>query len=128
MARKAKAAMKRHLNDLDDLTAERLGEEDDGDYVLPRPLTIGDTVYVTVLGTNGTVTALPDSKDNVEIQAGSMKMKVPLQSLRLRNSPKKTPRSAPPSRAPTADRLLLKPAWICAAKMPKKRFWIWICS
>ena len=89
MARKAKAAMKRHLNDLDDLTAERLGEEDDGDYVLPRPLTIGDTVYVTVLGTNGTVTALPDSKDNVEIQAGSMKMKVPLQSLRLRNSPKK---------------------------------------
>ena len=89
MARKAKAAMKRHLNDLDDLTAERLGEEDDGDYVLPRPLTIGDTVYVTMLGTNGTVTALPDSKDNVEIQAGSMKMKVPLQSLRLRNSPKK---------------------------------------
>ena len=89
MARKAKAAMKRHLNDLDDLTAERLSEEDDGDYVLPRPLTIGDTVYVTVLGTNGTVTALPDSKDNVEIQAGSMKMKVPLQSLRLRNSPKK---------------------------------------
>ena len=89
MARKAKAAMKRHLNDLDDLTAERLGEEDDGDYVLPRPLAIGDTVYVTVLGTNGTVTALPDSKDNVEIQAGSMKMKVPLQSLRLRNSPKK---------------------------------------
>ena len=90
MARKAKAAMKRHLNDLDDLTAERLGEEDDGDYVLPRPLTIGDTVYVTVLGTNGTVTALPDSKDNVEIQAGSMKMKVPLKSLRLRNSPKKS--------------------------------------
>ena len=89
MARKAKAAMKRQLNDLDDLTAERLGEEDDGDYVLPRPLTIGDTVYVTMLGTNGTVTALPDSKDNVEIQAGSMKMKVPLQSLRLRNSPKK---------------------------------------
>lgn len=89
MARKAKAAMKRHLNDLDDLTAEQLGEEDDGDYVLPRPLTIGDTVYVTVLGTNGTVTALPDSKDNVEIQAGSMKMKVPLKSLRLRNSPKK---------------------------------------
>ena len=89
MARKAKAAMKRNLNDLDDLTAERLGEEGDGDYVLPRPLTIGDTVYVTVLGTNGTVTALPDSKDNVEIQAGSMKMKVPLQSLRLRNSPKK---------------------------------------
>lgn len=89
MAHKAKAAMKRHLNDLDDLTAERLGEEDDGDYVLPRPLTIGDTVYVTVLGTNGTVTALPDSKDNVEIQAGLMKMKVPLQSLRLRNSPKK---------------------------------------
>lgn len=90
MARKAKAAMKRHLNDLDDLTAERLGEEDDGDYVLPRPLKVGDTVYITVLGTNGTVTALPDSKDNVEIQAGSMKMKVPLASLRLRNAPAKS--------------------------------------
>ncbi len=89
MARKAKAAMKQHLNDIDDLTAERFDAFDDGNYVLPRALQIGDTVLVTTLGTNGTVVALPDGKGVTEIQVGAMKMKVPLENLRLLSSKKK---------------------------------------
>lgn len=83
MARKAKAAMKSHLSAIDDLTSEQFEAADDGDYVLPRALKIGDTVLVTTLGTRATVTALPDSKQMVEVQAGAMKMKAAIGNLRL---------------------------------------------
>ncbi|MGN0520964.1 MAG: endonuclease MutS2 [Candidatus Fimenecus sp.] len=83
MARKAKAAMKSHLNTIDDLTAERFDAYDDDEYVLPRPLKAGDTVLVTTLGTKATVVTAPDAKGNTEVLSGAMKMKVPLESLRL---------------------------------------------
>lgn len=83
MARKAKAAMKSHLNTIDDLTAERFDTLDDGNYVLPRPLKAGDTVLVTTLGTKATVVTVPDAKGNTEVLSGAMKMKVPLENLRL---------------------------------------------
>ncbi len=103
MARKAKAAMKQHLNDIDDLTAERFDAFDDGNYVLPRALQIGDTVLVTTLGTNGTVVALPDGKGVTEIQVGAMKMKVPLENLRLLSS-KKEQSTVPRRTAVSRDR------------------------
>lgn len=103
MARKAKAAMKSHLNDIDDLTAERFEAFDDGNYVLPRALQLGDTVFVTTLGTNGTVVTLPDAKGNTEIQAGAMKMKVPLSNLRLLSSKAKK-NTAPRRTAVSRDR------------------------
>ncbi len=83
LARKAKASMKSHLNEIDDLTAERFDTFDGEDYVLPRPLAVGDTVLVTTLGTKATVVSLPDGKGNTEVLSGAMKMKVPLQNLRL---------------------------------------------
>lgn len=83
LARKAKAAMKSHLNEIDDLTAERFDTFDGEDYVLPRPLAVGDTVLVTTLGTKATVVTLPDSKGNTEVFSGAMKIKVPLKNLRL---------------------------------------------
>ena len=83
MARKAKAAMKSHLNTIDDLTAERFDTLNDGEYVLPRPLKVGDTVLVTTLGTKATVVTVPDAKGNTEVLSGAMKMKVSLENLRL---------------------------------------------
>lgn len=103
MARKAKAAMRSHLNDIDDLTAERFEAFDDGDYILPRALQLGDTVFVTTLGTNGTVVTLPDAKGNTEIQAGAMKMKVPIENLRLLSSKAKKS-TAPRRTAVSRDR------------------------
>ncbi|MEG1835108.1 MAG: endonuclease MutS2 [Oscillospiraceae bacterium] len=83
MARKAKAAMKQHLNDIDDLTADNLNNFDDENYVLPRELKLGDTVFVKGLGTNATIISLADNKGNIEVQAGIMKMKVQKSDLRL---------------------------------------------
>ncbi len=89
MARKARAAMKSHLNDIDDITADNFYIDDDEDYELPRELKIGDRVRIVTLGTEGTVTALKDSKGNVEVQAGIMKTKVPEEELRLLGEKKK---------------------------------------
>ncbi len=89
MARKAKAAMKQHLNAIDDLTSETYYDDDDGDYKLPRPLKVGDNVRITTLGTEGTVVSVADSKGNVEVQAGIIKTKVPEDTLRLLGEKKK---------------------------------------
>lgn len=103
MARKAKAAMKQHLNNIDDITSERFDEIDDGDYVLPRPLKAGDTVLIKSLGTQGTVVALKDSKGNVEVQAGLMKTKVPENTLRLVGAKKAKPQSLTRKVKPATD-------------------------
>ena len=57
-----------------------------------KPLTsvkIGDYVEITHLGTSGTVASLPDQKGEVQVQAGPLKLKVPLKSLRAAKPPKK---------------------------------------
>lgn len=82
-ARKAKTAMRAHLNAIDDLTAERFDVDTDEDYVLPRALQVGDNVFVTSIGANATVRTLPDAKDVLEVQAGAMKIKVPKSAVRL---------------------------------------------
>ncbi len=94
MARKAKAAMKHRLNEIDDLTQDAYYDEDDENYVLPRALKVGDSVRITTLGTDGTVVSLKDTKGNVEVQAGIIKTKVPEDTLRLISSKKKNTESA----------------------------------
>lgn len=54
----------------------------------PKTLKIGDLVEITHLNTKGTVLSLPDSKGEVQLQAGIMKMKAPLSQLRLINEQK----------------------------------------
>lgn len=92
MARKAKAALKQHLNTIDDMTYEKNDfDGDDDDYVLPRPLKTGDNVFVKTLGTEAEVVSL-DKNGNAEVKAGVMKMKVKASELRLL-APKKSQRS-----------------------------------
>ena len=75
MARKAKAALKQHLNTIDDMTYEKNDfDGDDDDYVLPRPLKTGDNVFVKTLGTEAEVVSL-DKNGNAEVKAGVMKMR-----------------------------------------------------
>lgn len=91
MARKAKAALKQHLNTIDDMTYEKNDfDGDDDDYVLPRPLKTGDNVFVKTLGTEAEVVSL-DKNGNAEVKAGVMKMKVKASELRLL-APKKKPK------------------------------------
>ncbi|MBQ9069836.1 MAG: endonuclease MutS2 [Clostridia bacterium] len=55
----------------------------DEEYKLPRPLRVGDKVYVVTVGTEGVVTALADKKGLIAVSAGILKTKVTEDKLRL---------------------------------------------
>ncbi len=55
----------------------------DDDYKLPRPLKLGDKVYLVALGKEGVVTALPDKKGLIAVTSGILKTKVTEDKLRL---------------------------------------------
>lgn len=55
----------------------------DDDYKLPRPLAVGDKVYIVTLGQEGVVTALKNKDGLVSVTAGILKTKVSEDKLRL---------------------------------------------
>ncbi len=55
----------------------------DDDYKLPRPLVVGDKVYLVALGQEGVVTALKNKDGLVSVTAGILKTKVSEDKLRL---------------------------------------------
>jgi DNA mismatch repair protein MutS2 len=55
----------------------------DDDYVLPRPLKVGDKVYLTTIGKEGEVTALADKKGMISVTSGILKAKVTEDKIRL---------------------------------------------
>ena len=52
-------------------------------YKLPRPLKVGDRVYLTTVSQEGVVTALADNKGRISVTAGILKTKVTEDKLRL---------------------------------------------
>lgn len=90
LLRKAKQLMKKGFADFDDITNPVVAAViEDENYVLPRPLKIGDEVLVADIGKTATVTCLKDKKGNVEVMAGIMKMRTPESNLRLIEKSKK---------------------------------------
>ena len=84
LARKAKQSMKKGLNGLDiAINPVTSSLYEDEDYVLPRPLVAGDTVLITDLGKEASVLSPVDKRNNVEVQAGAMRMRVNIDKLRL---------------------------------------------
>lgn len=55
----------------------------DEEYKLPRPLRVGDKVYVVTVGAEGTVTAIDGKKGMYSVTAGILKTKVDVGKLRL---------------------------------------------
>lgn len=55
----------------------------DDDYKLPRPLAVGDKVYLVTIGKEGTVTATEDKKGLISVTSGILKTKVSADKLRL---------------------------------------------
>lgn len=53
------------------------------DYVLPRPLRVGDRVFLMGLGQEGVVQELPDKNGNVSVKAGILSAKLSIARLRL---------------------------------------------
>ncbi|MBR3553990.1 MAG: endonuclease MutS2 [Clostridia bacterium] len=99
LARRARQLMKQSLGEFDDITNPVTPPDPDEDYVLPRPLRVGDTVLLVDIGKTGEVTALADKRGDIEVTAGILKMRTPLKNLRLQDKPQpqKTTRTAPKS-------------------------------
>ncbi len=55
----------------------------DDDYKLPRPLKVGDKVYLTTIAKEGEVTALADKKGLISVSSGILKTKVTTDKIRL---------------------------------------------
>lgn len=78
--RAVRAHLKSHADDIDPVTTPVAEDED---YVLPRPLKIGDEVFVTGIEQNGTVETLPDKSNNLYVNVGAVKLRVKLSTVRL---------------------------------------------
>jgi len=101
LARRAKASMKKGLDSIGQATDPVMEYEDDGEYVLPRPLKVGDEVLIYDLQKQATVTKLADKNNNVEVQAGAVKMRIKVEKLRLLDKKPQKPtakKSAPTMR------------------------------
>lgn len=86
-----KAKLNQGIRSLEDM-ADPVHKKEKEDYVLPRPLKIGDTVLIFDIDKQATVIGLPKNSDQAEVQAGIMKTRVPLSNLRLMEQEKvKTP-------------------------------------
>ena len=77
-----KAKLNQGIRSLEDM-ADPVHQKEKEHYVLPRPLKIGDTVLIFDIDKQATVIGLPKNSDQVEVQAGIMKTRVPLSNLRL---------------------------------------------
>ena len=55
----------------------------DENYKLPRPLKVGDKVFLTTINKEGVVTALEDKKGQISVTSGILKTKVSVDKLRL---------------------------------------------
>ncbi len=53
------------------------------EYVLPRPLKVGDHVYLVSFGQEGEVVTLPDKDGNLQVKAGILKAKTHVSKIRL---------------------------------------------
>lgn len=107
MARRAKQLMRRSMGEFDEITNPVVELGDNEDYVLPRPLKVGDEVLLVDIGKNATVTALSNKKDEIEVLAGIMKMRTPISNVRLAD--KKTKQAAK-KRTPAAHEHVFRPA------------------
>ena len=64
--------------------------DDNSDYILPRPLKQGDSVYITDIGKSGIVSGKPDNSGQIYVQIGIMRTKVDIKKLRLEEKKKVT--------------------------------------
>lgn len=77
-----RSKLRKGLSGVDAAADPVMDSADDG-YELTRPLQVGDTVRIAGMGSEGKVLATPDNKGYVEIQTGSMKIRVKVSDLRL---------------------------------------------
>lgn len=90
-----KSKSKQSFNKMYDI-ANPIGDNNfNKDYVLPRKLRRGDTVYVVDLQRKGIISGEPDGSEFVYVQMGVMKTKMNISRLRLEEAPKVTMGNTP---------------------------------
>lgn len=77
-----RSRLRKGLSGVDAAADPVIGTADDG-YELSRPLHVGDTVKISGTGSEGVVLVTPDKNNYVEVQIGSIKMRVKVSDLRL---------------------------------------------
>lgn len=93
--RRVREYMRENADKLDPVDERR----DEG-YVLPRPLRVGDEVYIVNIDKKGYVVDNPDKNGNVTVQAGIIKTRTKISNLKLiENTPSFTDTSGKKSRA-----------------------------
>ena len=84
-ARQAKSRLRSRLGRMED-AVDPVTEQEREDYVLPRPVAVGDTVQLMDMGIQAVVTKAADSQGMVEVQAGAIRTRTPVSNLRLYES------------------------------------------
>ncbi len=96
LARRARRTVRRGIDAIDAAADPVVSLYDpDEPYELPRPLQAGDTVVIASLGKQAKVQSPPDKNGNVEVMAGTAKMRVRLTELRLVTDDKKQQENKP---------------------------------
>lgn len=109
MLRMARAQARAGMKKLED-TADPVSERMKSSYVLPRPLKAGDQVLLSDIDKKGTVLSPPDQHGNVMVQAGIIKTKVKVDSLRLLEHEKESRPAAPAVRRGVESRAVRRTA------------------
>lgn len=94
-AGQAKSRLRSRLRSAEEAADPVREKRPDVGYVLPRPLKAGDTVLLVELDKQAVVLTPPDSGGNVEVQAGIIRTRVNVKSLRLRTGRQYRLRHAP---------------------------------
>ena len=76
-------AMRGQLQDAIDANSEHIQTADPEAGEAPKDVNVGDTVFLTHLGTKATVLSKPDGKGEVQVQAGALKLKANISEMRL---------------------------------------------
>ena len=84
-----KARLKAGIRSLEKASDPVREKRADEDYVLPRPLQVGDNVLIYDIDKAATVLELPKTGDQVLVQAGIIKTRVPMKNLRLTDKKQK---------------------------------------
>lgn len=108
----ARDAVRRELRDSSDKYDPIIEEKFDDDYVLPRPLKVGDEVIVTSLGQIGTVKTLPDKNGNLTVSVGIISTRINVDVVRLnekKKSSQQKPKAPKPSEYSSVVRQSIKP-------------------
>ncbi len=75
--------LRKRMDDNLDAVSEGIGEANGIGFTPPKTVRVGENVEIVHLKTKAVVLSLPDSKGEVQVQAGIMKMKVPLKQMRV---------------------------------------------